>query len=191
MRELLLLITISIYMALPNMGVANNETDVFDTYQEKYEEVIQRQIDISTIKDKKEWFLAYKELISDYSEWFDPPLTVYDEFTDDEIYLMQRCIETETFQCDFESKCNVASVILNRVYHERFPDDIETVITSPNQFAYGRKIIEEDTVLALEYAYMIEDTTEGALFFHSGKKTNTFNGAEYIFTDTAGHHFYK
>ena len=57
--------------------------------------------------------------------------------------------------------------------------------------AYGRKNITEDTIWAVMYAFEIEDTTEGALFFHSNNKTNTFNGANYIFTDSCGHHFYK
>ena len=29
------------------------------------------------------------------------------------------------------------------------------------------------------------------LFFHSGAKRNSFCGASYVFTDDAGHHFYK
>ena len=103
---------------------------------------------------------------------------------------MQRCIETETFEQSFNSKVNVASVILNRIESGEFGDDVNDIIT-PGQFAYGRKNISEDTVLALEYAYMIGDTTNGSLYFHSMSYRPRFSGASYVFTDDAGHHFYK
>lgn len=158
--------------------------------EKKQQEVLEKQEQLKTIQDKKEWFLAYKELIEEYSEWFDPPETIYDYYTEDEIYLMQKCIETETFEADFDSKVNVASVILNRIESEEFSDNVYDVIV-PGQFAFGRNNISEDTVLALEYAFMIGDTTNGALYFHSLSYTPTFNGASYIFTDELGHHFYK
>lgn len=111
-------------------------------------------------------------------------------FTLDEIYLMQRTIETECYQSDFMSKVNVASVILNRFKSDKFPNDIKEIITLPYQFAYGRKYVSYDTILALEYASYFGDTTNGALFFHSMEKTDKFNNYDYIFTDDAGHHFY-
>ena len=89
------------------------------------------------------------------------------------------------------SKVNVANVIFNRVISEEFDDSITEVVTKPNQFAYGRNNISESTILAVEYAFLNEDTTDGALFFHSNSKTDTFNKAEYVFTDDCGHHFYK
>ena len=158
--------------------------------EKKQQEVLEKQEQLKTIQDKKEWFLAYKELIEEYSEWFDPPETIYDYYTEDEIYLMQKCIETETFEADFDSKVNVANVIFNRMESEEFSDNVYDVIV-PGQFAFGRNNISEDTVLALEYAFMIGDTTNGALYFHSLSYTPTFNGASYIFTDELGHHFYK
>lgn len=165
-------------------------TPTYDIYEIKSQEVLDKQEELSSIEDNEEWFIAYKYLIEEYSEWVDPPETIYDYYTEDEIYLMQRCIETETFEADFDSKVNVASVILNRIESEEFDNEVSEIIVE-GQFAFGRKNISEDTVLALEYAFMIGDTTDGALYFHSNPKTETFNGAEFIFTDTAGHHFYK
>ena len=159
-------------------------------YDIKSEEVLRKQEELKSITNKKEWFIAYKNLINEYSEWVDPPESIYDIFTDDEIYLMQRCIETETYEQNFESKINVASVILNRINSEEFSNNVHNVII-PGQFAFGRDKINEDTKLALEYAFMIGDSTNGALYFHSNSKTSTFNGASYMFTDDAGHHFYK
>lgn len=155
----------------------------------KRQELLQKQEEISSIANKKEWFLAYKNLINEYSEWVDPPESIYDVYSKEDIYLMQRCIETETFEQDFLPKVNVSNVILNRLESGEFASEVNKVVVK-GQFAFGRRDISEDTVLALEYAYMIGDTTNGATFFHSNKKTARFSGANYIFTDDAGHHFY-
>ena len=174
-------------------SISETETSVaskYDIYAIKSQEVLDKQEELSSIEDNEEWFVAYKDLIEEYSEWVDPPETIYDYYTEDEIYLMQRCIETETFEADFDSKVNVASVILNRIESDEFANEVSEIIVK-GQFAFGRENISEDTVLALEYVFMIGDTTDGALYFHSNPKTETFNGAEFIFTDTAGHHFYK
>lgn len=165
-----------------------NKTE--DIYDIKSQEVLEKQVELESITDKEEWFIAYKNLINEYSEWVDSPESIYDVYSNSDIYLMQRCIETETFEQDFESKVNVASVILNRLNSEKFSNDVSKVIVK-GQFAFGRKKISEDTKLALEYAYMIGDTTEGALYFHSLAYRPRFNGADYIFTDAAGHHFYR
>ena len=174
-------------------SISEPETSVaskYDIYAIKSQEVLDKQEELSSIEDNEEWFVAYKDLIEEYSEWVDPPETIYDYYTEDEIYLMQRCIETETFEQDFDSKVNVASVILNRIESDEFANEVSEIIVK-GQFAFGRENISENTVLALEYAFMIGDTTDGALYFHSNPKTETFNGAEFIFTDDAGHHFYK
>jgi len=145
---------------------------------------------LSKIEDKKEWYLAYKGFIEDYPE-FDRGSTLYDRYNEDEIYAMQRVIETEVYGCDFDAKANVASVILNRIEGDNnFPDDAITVCTAPGQFVYTRKQISEDTKLALEYAAEIEDTTNGALFFNSMEPMDSWNGRTRIFTDHVGHSFY-
>lgn len=147
--------------------------------------------EIDFIEDRKDWFLAYKNIFIEYSEIFDPPETIYDQYSDEEIKYMWKCIETEAFDQDFESKCNIANVILNRLESEKFSDNPIAVITAKNQFAYGRSNITEDTKLALEYAFLFADTTDGSLYFESGNNDIHSNYADYIFTDGAGHHFYK
>lgn len=147
--------------------------------------------DLEKYTDKKEYFLHYKEFISKHSDNYPPPLTVYDIYSEDGIYLMQRVIETEAFGQDFDSKVNVASVILNRIEGDNSFGNTVMEVVKPGQFCYGRKQISEDTILALEYAFEIEDTTNGCLYFHSNPKTETFSGAVYVFTDSAGHHFYR
>lgn len=161
---------------------------------EPYEIVIQemqeKMSEIESIEDSKEWFLAYKDIVFEYAEWIDPPETIFDYYAEDEVRLICRVVETETYQCDFDSKVNVANVVLNRIESGEFGETVEEIITTENQFAYGRENITKDTILAVMYSFEIEDTTDGALFFHSNAKTEAFNGADYIFTDLCGHHFY-
>lgn len=148
--------------------------------------------DISVIEDKEQWFIAYKKIIEEYRDVIDPPLTVYDYYTDEEIYLIQRAVETECYDQDFMSKCNAASVVMNRIeIGGEFGDTVEEVITKKNQFAYWRKDITESTILAVEYAFQIEDTTNGCIAFRSGEKPDEWYGWEYAFIDDAGHHFYR
>ena len=142
------------------------------------------------MEDEMQWFIEYKALCNQYSGLVGNLVTLYDDFTADEIYLMQRCIETEVYDRDFKSKCNVASVILNRLKSGEFADNPIDVVTAPYQFAYHRTEISPSTVLALEYVYAIEDTAKGAVYFHSNEKTSSWFGAPYLFTDAAGHNFY-
>ena len=115
---------------------------------------------------------------------------IYIYYSQNDIEYLCRCVETECHDCSFLAKVNVANVILNRVNSDEFKDNVYDVITSPNQFAYHRTKIDDSTRLAVEYAIMFEDTTQGALYFHSGKKTETFSNSQYIFSDDAVHHFY-
>lgn len=121
----------------------------------------------------------------------DKILTVYDVFTPEEIYLIQRCVETETYTADIDSKMNVVNVIFNRLRDGRFGETITEIITNKKQFAYWRTKISNETIIAIEQAWIEEDKTNGALYFHSGEKKESFNGASYIFTDDINHHFYK
>jgi spore germination cell wall hydrolase CwlJ-like protein len=131
------------------------------------------------------------ENIKETEETTEKIITVYDVFTIEEIYLIQRCVETETYTADINSKMNVASVIFNRLKDGRFGDSIIEIITNKKQFAYWRTSISDETIQAIEQVWINGDTTNGALYFHSGDKKDSFNGAQYIFTDNVSHNFYK
>lgn len=146
--------------------------------------------DISVIEDKEQWFIAYKKIIEEYRDVIDPPPTVYDYYTDEEIYLIQRAVETECYDQYFMSKCNVADTIFSRYWDGRFGDTIQEIITNPNQFVYGRQNITDSTILAVEYAFMFETDYEGSLYFQSGGYMETFNKAAYMGFDGC-HYFYK
>ena len=141
--------------------------------------------------DKQEWYFKYKDFIEIYKDYFGEPETIYDVYTPEEIYLIQRTVETECFDASFESKANVASVILNRIEFGGFGKNITEVITKKNQFAYWRKDISDSTILAIEFAYEIGDTTNGCVAFRSDKQPQKWYGWEYQFSDNAVHHFYK
>ena len=162
-----------------------------DEYEIAAQECRAELDEIESICDNMEWYIAYKDVIAKYSDVLDPPESIYDVYTEDEINIMCRVIETEVYQAPFDAKVNVANVILNRINSGDFGDTVYEVCTKPGQFAYGRKKISDDTVLALEYAYQICDTTYGSTYFHSNKTAKkTWNNADYVMTDEVGHHFY-
>lgn len=167
--------------------VENNEVNHIETAKQ---EMQLKMDELKYIEDKEGWFISYKSIVDKYAEIVDPPETIYDFYTEEEIYLLQRVVETECYGGDFESKVNVACVVLNRVNSSDFGNTIKEVITTPNQFAYWRKKISENTKLAVEYAFSIEDTTNGCIAFHSNKKRDKFNNWDYLFTDSIGHNFY-
>ena len=156
------------------------------------EEMNYEMTEIETITDKKEWFIAYKSIIEEYSYIIDPPETIYDYFSEEELDLLFHVVQAEVGdEYSFESKVNVANVIFNRFYHERFPNTLSDILVC-DQFSsiadgrYREVEVTEDTILACEYAFMLEDTTDGCLFFDSN---NTLS-YQFVFNDSA-HNFYK
>lgn len=151
----------------------------YNSLSEKYcntAEKAMEYIEPFKYSDKLNYLLSFKKIVNDYSDYLYKPLTIYDEYSPNEITLMWRAIETEVYDLPFEQKVNIASVILNRLNSDKWSDNAIEVITSPNQFAYHRTNISNDTKLALEYAYMIEDTTDGCIGFRSDKKVENWNG---------------
>jgi len=146
---------------------------------------------IASCENMEEWYVEYRKICYKYAQWCDVPNNVYNDFSVEDVQFLCQVVETETYQQDFDSKVNIANVVFNRLDDGRFGDTIKDIVTAENQFAYYRESIATDTLIAVMYAYEMADTTDGALYFHSNKKTNKFNGANYLFTDEAGHHFYK
>lgn len=157
------------------------------------EEMNQKMAEIESIEDKKEWFIAYKSIIEEYSYIIDPPETIYEYFTEEELDLLFHVVQAEIGdECySFEQKANVASVVFNRLYYEKFPDALSEILVY-DQFSpisngrYKEVEVSEDTILACEYAFEIEDTTDGCLFFDSNNALNY----QFVFDDGA-HNFYK
>lgn len=131
----------------------------------------------------------------------DSPEIPSDIYSDKDLELMAYLIEAETTGQNFESKCNVANVIWNRLESDstdfKYMDTIKKVIYQKSQFSpvTDGKLWEnkptQETLDAIDYSFIIKDTTNGATYFHSGKSNWHKNNLEYIFTDDVGHKFYK
>ena len=156
-----------------------------------YEEMNEKLNAIENIDDKHKWFLAYIDIINEYSGTFDTPETIYDCFSEEELKLLFHVVQAEIGdEYSFGQKANVASVIFNRLKYEEFPNTLLEILTS-DQFAsisdgrYKTVEVSDITIQACEYAFQIEDTTNGCLFFDSN------NVLKYDFTFNDGaHNFY-
>lgn len=147
--------------------------------------------ELDFIENRKEWFIAYKNIIDKYSYIIEPQQTIYEYFTEEELDLLFRTVQAEVGEeCSFEQKCNVVSVIFNRLWHDRFPNELLEILI-PSQFStiksekYMRVNVSENTILACEYVFLMGDTTNGSLFFDS----NNMLKYKFLFNDGA-HNFY-
>ena len=51
--------------------------------------------EVEKITDLQEYYLAYMEVVNKYSDFIEPVETIYDVYSEEEIYLLQRMVETE------------------------------------------------------------------------------------------------
>ena len=152
---------------------------------------------IEYLKDKnlEQWFKSYKQVIKNYSDILDPPETIYDVFSPNELDLLFRVVHAEIGdEWTFDQKVNVASVIYNRVESKYFGDSLTTVLI-PGQFstisngAY-HNTPSEKTIAACEYAYEIENTVGDCLYFDSNGALSQYSKLEWVFNDGA-HNFLR
>lgn len=214
MKKILFIISLSVLIALVFAPIFTKSVDKNQEYEfiethieskntdtEEYTEQLIREMKkemelLNNVCDKKEWFISYKNIVEKYSHTIEPPETIYDYFSDKEVELLFRVVEAEATAGGFNEKANVASVIFNRLSHEGFGDTLNEILV-PKQFSPlkdGRAYkveVTEDTILACEYTFMIEDTTGGAIYFESEDSNVHASYAEYLFTDKVGHKFYK
>lgn len=121
--------------------------------------------------------------------------TLKDTYNTTELNLLYMVVEAEVTGIGyFNEKCNVASVIFNRL--NAGWGSIQDILIS-EQFACladGRAYeveITEETKNACEYVFDNGDTTNGALFFDSTNRNSwASHNRTYIFTDNVGHDFY-
>ena len=153
-----------------------------DKLSTELEDTKAENVELSSTNDALE--AENKEIVDSYT---DAIQTRY-KYTDLDYEYLLRMAETETYGADMMSKTHVISVALNRA--KAYGMSPYAVITSPNQFAYGRTAISQSSIDALEYVLYNGDTAQGALFFHSGGYSATFCGRPCIFGDDVGHYFY-
>lgn len=175
-----------------------------DCYVEELEEVVEepvlsdyeiKMIELETAEDRMQWYKEYKEVIAAIP-FEDKPETICDRFTPEEMELIFKVVQREVGdEYSFEEKANVASVIFNRLEDGRFGESIEDIL-NPGQFHAMRSVtfnntkVSEKTILAVQFAYEICDTTDGSIFFEKGSSIHE-SYADFVFEDAAGHKFYK
>lgn len=178
-------------------NVEKEETKV-EVIEEKTDlEIAQEEYDAKLMSldsmnlSKEEWFKQYKSLTEKYEDILGRPETIYDNFTQQELDLLFKVVQAEIgSEYSFEQKCNVVSVIYNRLKDYRFGNTINEILVG-HQFstissgAIYKVTVDEKTILACEYVYQFGDTTSGALFFDSNGRLNY----KFLFNDGA-HNFY-
>lgn len=188
-RKLLFLITfctLFLSFSMTSNACGCDKNCKYEIVKETYEMLFD-ELENTPDEGLEEWFIKYKTFADIFDSGRD---TIQYFFTEDEIQLMLRVIETETYQATFIQKVNVANIILNRWYLGVFGNDITEIITAPNQFTYDRTEISEDTINALNFAFEIRDTTNGSVAFRSDKNTPHTSSLEYEMEDGI-HYFYK
>lgn len=159
------------------INYSTNDLNDLDTYKNYIDEANDK---INNIKELKQdnlegWYIEYKSILDEYSKFIDKPETIYDYFTEEEINILHRIVEAECEGLEFQKKVNVANVIFNRIEDNRFPNNVKDVIfqKNPIQFSpikdgrYYKVELQEDTILAIEYAFMFPDTTNGSIYFEA------------------------
>lgn len=124
---------------------------------------------------------------------------VSERFTEEEITILEKCVEAEACDQDYRGKCLVARVILNRVESDGFPDTIKGVVYQKGQFevvANGsiKKVkASEDTIKACEEVLGGWDESKGALYFRMQTKARNewhYTALEFLYDDGT-HSFFK
>lgn len=170
--------------------------DEINIYEQKSQEITLALEKLEPLKetDKQGYLYKYNEIVELYRGYFDPPETLQDYFTEEEITLLYQVVEAEATGGTFDNKANVASVIFNRIKCESFGATLSAVLIK-KQFScisdgrYKTVEITQDTIEACEYAFIIEDTAQGCIYFESGDITHS-KYADFIFEDSIGHYFY-
>lgn len=157
-----------------------------ETPEEKYQKEISQLDEIK--EDMMEYILQYKTILDKYPEISSEIATIYDVFTEDEITLVCRCIQSEVENCPFFAKVHVAEVVLNRLYSDAYPNEISKVVV-PGQFSLSRDYYSEESLLAFEYAYLFETEEMFDCFnFQSAGESETFCGRTLKYYD--GYHWF-
>ena len=105
------------------------------------------------------------------------------DLSEEDYQVLLRIVEAEAGGEDIEGRMLVASVVLNRVNSEAFPDTVKEVVfqreNGTAQFSpaysgrYDRVTVSEKTIEAVERVLCGEDISEGALYFASRKYANS------------------
>ncbi|MFJ6414165.1 cell wall hydrolase [Terribacillus sp. AE2B 122] len=101
------------------------------------------------------------------------------QYTTKEIELLQRLVQAETSGEDYLGKVAVATVVLNRIESDEFPDSIHDVIMQKGQFQpVGSGVIwksepTDETVQAVADALVQKDDMQNIVWFMNPETATT------------------
>jgi hypothetical protein len=127
-------------------------------------------------------------------------------YSDEDINVLQRIVEAECTGQDLESKKNIASAIINRVFSDEFPNNIPDVVFQRSSGYYqfspiadGRYYdveITDSTADAVTYVLQSGPVHSGVYFcnmrYVKSKSTRDwFSSLKFLFEDSSGTSYYK
>lgn len=143
------------------------------------------QLRLKELHSEKEQTEAKKEKITDISskqriiDYEILEKKVENNLPEDEFRVLCRIVEAEAGCEDLCGKIMIANVIINRVKHPAFPNDIKAVVFQQSngtyQFSpikdgrYQKVQVSDSTIDAVNRALSGEDYSEGALYFAARK----------------------
>ncbi|MDA8096343.1 MAG: cell wall hydrolase [Clostridia bacterium] len=113
----------------------------------------------------------------------------------DDVVLLARVIEAEAATESYPGKVAVGAVILNRVEHKDFPNNVKGVVFQPRAFCTVSngmiwRSVTSESMQAAEQAVAGRDPSEGALYFWNPyKKVNPWVWSRTIVTQIDRHVF--
>lgn len=128
---------------------------------------------ISTLIKPEEQGIAEQDLlVSQATTNSQAEIDMPDIITEEEITLLARAVYSEARGEPFQGQVAIAAVILNRVDHEDFPDDIRGVIMQPAAFTAiqdGQFWLYPDATAfaAVEEALSGNDPSCGAIYYYN------------------------
>lgn len=174
-----------------------NELLINENQKLKFNQDLSKQfltkIDYLKTQNKKMYLTLYKNFF-DETEYN----SIYDNINSTDFDLFCRVVQAEIGNADFDSKCNVVSVIINRYKDNYYPNTWQGVLRQEGQFTcvennmINEIVVNEDTILAIEYVWLVGDTASGATYFHANTTESEWhkNCLNFVLKDNY-HTFYK
>lgn len=160
---------------------------------------------IQKLSISDDWtMVAYEDKIGwVYSKYIRDTETPIIEFADKELEILYRITEAEATGESIESKENVASSIINRLYDSNFPSTIKEVVFQKEQYSpigdrrYYTVTVTEETKEAV-HNVIKNGVTHDCIYFcnydnvTSSKLRRWFDNAlEFVFKDDSNHSYYR
>lgn len=209
-EDRIIAVTLSLFMFLliaTPFSLSIEEKSNAETKQEvvtviKEQEVVSEETEVTTVEEEQVIVEAetneveqepVQEVVEETVEE-SPQASIYNCYTSEELNLLFCVVQAEIGDYSFEQKCNVASVIFNRINRPEFGSTMREVLCA-SQFstiASGKYLTvtpSDSTISACEYVFEFGSTAGQALYFENMNSNSHSSYATYLFSDGA-HKFY-